>query len=108
MPNGDWHNEWANAGTLKNGATLVRARGPVDLDTDTDGDGIADWWEIGFFGDLSPTADGDGDLDGLGNLTEYLAGTNPLKRFTSPDGIEDKFRDPDGDGLTFDFSRQSE
>lgn len=50
--------------------------GPVAGLTDTDGDGLPDWWEALFFGgNVSPTADADGD--GVNNLNEYLNDTNP-------------------------------
>lgn len=44
---------------------------------DTDGNGIDDRWELAHFGriGIDPTADPDGD--GLTNLAEYLAGTDP-------------------------------
>ncbi|MCX8091115.1 MAG: thrombospondin type 3 repeat-containing protein [Verrucomicrobiae bacterium] len=45
---------------------------------DTDGDGLADAWERLYFGDLAPIAGADPDGDGMNNLQEYLAGTNPL------------------------------
>jgi glycosidase len=48
------------------------------------GDGIPDWWRLGFFGhaggsaaDKSRATD-DADGDGISNLNEFLAGTNPL------------------------------
>jgi hypothetical protein len=46
--------------------------------SDTDGDGMPDSWEQQYFG--SPTAanpNADADDDGLTNLNEYLAGTDP-------------------------------
>ena len=48
-------------------------------DTDVDGDGLADWWEIQYFGNLNQTASGDPDGDGLTNLQEYQQGRNPTK-----------------------------
>ncbi len=44
---------------------------------DSDGDGMSDAWERLWFGGLSEPANGDYDLDGISNLAEYLAGTNP-------------------------------
>ena len=46
--------------------------------TSSNGSGLPDWWQMLFFGRLGvdPTADPDGD--GLTNLQEYLAGSNPL------------------------------
>lgn len=50
---------------------------------DTDGDGIPNWWMMTYFG--HPTgwvgdnsrAQDDADSDGMSNLAEFLAGTNP-------------------------------
>ncbi len=45
---------------------------------DADGDGIPDSWELQYFGSANncvPGADPDGD--GMSNLFEYLADTNP-------------------------------
>ena len=58
---------------------------------DTDADGIPDAWEI-LYG-LNPNdatdAQLDPDHDGLTNLQEYLANTNPLNADTDGDGILD-------------------
>ncbi len=44
---------------------------------DSDGDGLQDDWEIAHFGDLSQGARDDADGDGVDNITEFLAGTDP-------------------------------
>ena len=52
-------------------------------DADTDGDGIPDWWTLGYFDHPtgqdadSSMANDDADGDGFSNLTEYLTDTNP-------------------------------
>ena len=83
---------------------------------DSDGDGAEDWWETEFGFDPSDPSDAalDPDSDGLSNLAEFLAGTNPLLADSDGDGIpdawevarglnpclySDAFADPDGDGL---------
>lgn len=85
-------------------------------ETDADHDGAEDWWETEFGFDPIDPADAalDPDSDGLSNLAEFLAGTNPLLADTDGDGIadawevarglnpclySDAFADPDGDGL---------
>jgi hypothetical protein len=46
--------------------------------TDSDNDGIADYWEMQFFGNLTEAGvSTDADSDGVTDLKEYLAGTDP-------------------------------
>ena len=49
----------------------------IVADGDSDSDGLADWWELHYFGDLSYGADDDPDLDQFSNIEEYQAGTDP-------------------------------
>jgi Tol biopolymer transport system component len=44
---------------------------------DTDGDGMDDDWEVTYFGDKSRNGAGDFDGDGVSDLQEFLAGTDP-------------------------------
>ncbi len=83
--------------------------------TDSDSDELPDDWETAHFGDLDETAGGDYDSDGLTNLQEYLAGSDPTvpndPDDTDADGLPDEWEqthfgslaqtptaDPDGDG----------
>ena len=85
-------------------------------DPDTDDDGAPDWWEslYGFDPEDPSDAAFDPDSDGLSNLAEFLAGTNPLLADSDGDGMPDAWEvenglrpgdasdasaDPDGDGL---------
>ncbi|MDD5457088.1 MAG: thrombospondin type 3 repeat-containing protein [Candidatus Margulisbacteria bacterium] len=47
--------------------------------TDTDGDGMPDWWEIQYGLNPNNFADANGDIDGDGftNVQEYFSNTNP-------------------------------
>ena len=44
---------------------------------DSDGDGLPDDWEMAHFGSLAHAGNGDADGDGLSNVNEYRAGTDP-------------------------------
>ncbi len=56
---------------------------------DSDGDGLDDAWEVGYFGSLSQGANGDPDGDGLSNANEQAAGTDPTRKDTDGDGLSD-------------------
>lgn len=67
------------------------------------------WWvsrggiavaKVGMTGKMLSDADGDPDEDGLSNLQEYWARTNPHKFDTDENGIPDGDEDFDGDGLS--------
>lgn len=76
------------------GAAMAKSR-------DRDHDGLPDKWEHKFH--LSThrnSAKGDPDHDGLNNLGEFRAGTNPRKADTDGDGINDANDDQDNDGVS--------
>ncbi|MGA9776773.1 MAG: S8 family serine peptidase [Verrucomicrobiia bacterium] len=59
---------------------LVHTGGRLNLQrmVDTDGNGLPDWWELLYFGHLTGTdPNADPDHDGMNNLAEWIAGTNP-------------------------------
>jgi len=63
------------------------------LPNDSDNDGMSDNWELA--NGLEPTNSNDGaldaDNDGLTNLEEFNAGTNPNIKDTDRDGMDDKY-----------------
>lgn len=50
---------------------------------DSDQDGLKDDWENYYFGDLTQTASGDFDGDGVSNIIEYNLGTDPTDGVTA-------------------------
>ncbi|MGY8687136.1 MAG: hypothetical protein ACKVHP_05280, partial [Verrucomicrobiales bacterium] len=84
--------------------TITLGSGDADLD------GLLDAWENEHFGNLDATSDGDPDGDGLANLAEQSAGTNPNEGDSDGDGLADgeevnthgsdpSKADTDGDGV---------
>jgi hypothetical protein len=61
-------------------------------DADTDADGIPDNWELQHFGNLDRDGRGDRDGDGVSDLQECQAGTNPRNLDSNGDGIIDQAR----------------
>lgn len=73
---GEYGRDLAWPGTLTRCDGTVRVVAPT---TDSNANGLPDWWEETFFGGpdhANPTADSDGD--GMTNLQEFRAGTNPI------------------------------
>ncbi len=64
------------ASVHSNYIVVVRPLSPPDPDRDDDG--MADAWEIAWFGNISRQPAADDDLDGKTNFEEFAAGTNPL------------------------------
>ncbi len=61
-----------------------------DVTTDTDEDGLPDWWETHWFGSVTnQVSDGDFDADGLSNLLEYQLQANPGDQDSDDDGLDD-------------------
>nr|MBR9809676.1 hypothetical protein [bacterium] len=81
-------------------------------ESDSDFDGLPDFWETRFFGDLAQGSSDNDDNDGLTNLEELNAGSNPTLADSDADGLDDEVEislaeptdvnnpDTDGDGLT--------
>ncbi|HXR46014.1 MAG TPA: S8 family serine peptidase [Candidatus Limnocylindrales bacterium] len=69
-----------NADVLPSLVGWVHGARRLDLQriVDTDGNGLPDWWELQYFGHLTGTdPNADPDHDGMNNLAEWIAGTNP-------------------------------
>lgn len=56
----------------------------VSAVSDADDDGLPDWWEQKYFGNLAQGPNGDYDSDGYSNLEEYEDGTNPTVKNAGP------------------------
>ncbi len=98
---------------VTNGAWIVDIG--ADEFVDTDGDLMADSWEVETMATLNRDGAGDFDGDGLSDLDEYLKGCHPAKRDTDGDAMPDAWElshgfdpldagnarlDSDSDGLT--------
>jgi cell wall-associated NlpC family hydrolase len=73
----------------------------LEIQTDSDGDGMSDVFETAHvcLNPLVNDADVDADGDGLTNIAEYrLSGTGPCSADTDGDGVSDGPNDPDGSG----------
>ena len=63
----------------------------VNIEGDTDEDGMPDWWErlYGLSVDDASDSVSDSDEDGLTNLEEYAHGTSPINIDSDNDGLSD-------------------
>lgn len=84
-----WNTPIAKTNTVSAGGTTV-FKGDYTI-TDANGNGIADSWEQTYFGSVAPSHPGtvDTDGDGINDLGEFRAGTNPtnaasLLKFANP------------------------
>ena len=60
------------------GQVVTGGRLNLQRTVDTDSNGLPDWWELQYFGHLTGTdPNADPDHDGMNNLAEWIAGTNP-------------------------------
>jgi len=86
----DTHNEDTDSDTLSDGDEVhIYLTNP--LVADTDADGMSDGYEISsLFDPLVKDSEEDKDNDGLTNINEMLAGTDPNNSDTDGDGILDQ------------------
>lgn len=87
-------------------------------ESDGDSDGMQDTWEITHFGNKDRDGTLDYDDDGLSDLKEYLAGTDPKLKDTDGDGMPDSWEvqhnlnpllnDADEDGDTDSYTNYEE
>jgi subtilisin family serine protease len=76
----------ANVDVVPGLAGRVQTGGRLNLQriVDTDSNGLPDWWELQYFGHLTGTdPNADPDHDGMSNLAEWIAGTNPTNAASS-------------------------
>lgn len=95
------------AGNTEDGFYTLELDGAND---DSDGDGLPDFWELEYFGDLTHNDTEDYEPDGLTNFEEMVNHTSPIDEDTDDDGLNDGPEvvtwhtdplnpDTDGDGL---------
>ena len=100
------------------GVDDIRVTTERPLGLSSDGDPLPDEWEFAAFGSLDRDGSGDADGDGLADVEEWRAGTNPFVSDTDGDGMPDAWEvanglcptdpadagdDSDGDGLSNDL-----
>ena len=89
-----WKNKSGAAGRIdlvaESGVRAITTPDPTGP-ADSDDDGMPDAWETTYLFNPADFADAalDGDSDGLSNVREFLAGTNPLDPDSDDDGAAD-------------------
>jgi hypothetical protein len=73
---GSWAGNLVTADYNQGGDLFLMGLSPAPI-TDSDGDGMDDAWELQYFGSLARDGTGDFDGDGVSDLNEFLAGTDP-------------------------------
>ncbi len=68
---------------------LVTRQVTLSMEQDSDADGLPDDWEMFYLGTLEQDGTWDADIDGLTNLTEFIAYSNASQRDTDEDGFLD-------------------
>ncbi len=97
---------------------ITKTNGFTYLDPDADGDGMEDAWEITYFGSTnnpSGMPENDTDNDGMNNISEYIAGTDPTNtvsvlkfesaKYVSGPGIEFQWASASNRIYEIDWSR---
>lgn len=89
-------NDYSYAGLLRGGVVFAEQdrETVVHLETDSSGEGLPDWWKTMYGLDVGSSEGdhgryGDPDGDGLPNIAEFWAGTDPLNWDTYEDGFSD-------------------
>ncbi|HMO52373.1 MAG TPA: hypothetical protein PKE26_15800 [Kiritimatiellia bacterium] len=65
---------------------------------DDDSDGLPDWWEWQYFGNLNYDDEDDPDGDGFNNMSEFLGGTLPNSTIMNGDQLVADFLNANGGG----------
>jgi hypothetical protein len=68
---------FANYTVVLSNASGIVTSTVANIWSDSNANGLPDWWEVKYFGNLDQSPDDDFDGDGVSNMDEYLEGTKP-------------------------------